>query len=105
MLTKSQVAFQKLREVDNAYRAKHAAAHDTFNKTFDRLLRKHGGDVTPTKLASVNNLPQSMYEDPEFIAAKQAHVDAITKARHEQRNHVATMPYSRVQFQRTVRMQ
>lgn len=102
-LTKSQAAHQRLRQVDNTYRAKHQAAHDAFNKEFDRLARKHGAIIAARDLSSVNRLPRSMVEDPEFIAAKHSHLAAISKAQQEQRTHVATMPYSRIEFQRTSR--
>ena len=82
---------QRLKAVDQAYRATLKSLHDDFNKAYDAALRKHG--LTVTSLMDHFSFPLAFHAD--IAEAKKAHLAGRALALQARHSSVREMPRKR----------
>lgn len=92
-ITRSQRIAQQLREVQQTYAAKHAAAHNEFKANYARLLDEHG--LTVSAHADFHDLPAELHE--ALAPFKEGLAAALAKADGE-RHSVASVLKPKISY-------
>jgi hypothetical protein len=107
-LSKSQQAHQRLAGINHEYEAKHRAAHAAFNMVFNRVMKKHGLELSTNaqgvaNMLDVNSFPAAFHQDPELVAARAAHLTRINQIHSGRHNAARNAGFGGVRFVRTAK--